>query len=214
MHYIDSLNLVAVGGDLDFGSGMIRSKDEGNSWEYSYLGIWGEAKALSFRTPTEGWAVLGVAGTYMVTTDTARTWHDYYSPDSSAVNDMTFTDSTHGFMVGGKGMILKYNSSIASVKNNSPELPSTYTLFQNYPNPFNPATTIGYELSDASSVVVKVYDVTGREVKTLFRGKQEAGVHTLQFDGEGFASGTYFYELSTSNSKQRTTQLRKMVLLR
>lgn len=214
LHYIDSLNLLAVGGEFDIGASMIQSKDAGMTWEYTYLGIWGEARALAFRTPTEGWAPLGFTGTYIVTQDTGRTWTAFYSPDSSPVNDVTFMDSTHGFMVGAYGTILRFNSSLVNVDSHPVEFPAMPTLYQNYPNPFNPVTTITYALSERTSVVVRLYDATGREMKKLFAGTQEAGVHALDFNGERFASGTYFYELTTNNAGYRTTQVRKMILLK
>jgi hypothetical protein len=150
----------------------------------------------------------------MVTLDTGRTWHDFYTPDSSAVYDVTFTDSTHGFMVGANGTILKYVATIVSVKDNPAELPATPTLNQNYPNPFNPTTFISYQLAASSYVVLRVYDAVGREVKTLFKGNQEAGVHEVEFSGDGFASGAYYYELTAGKPGSRSTQVRKMILLR
>jgi len=214
LHYIDSLNLIAVGGEFDIGASMIRSRDGGRRWDYTYLGIWGDAKAVSFRTPSEAWSPLGFSGTYMVTQDTGRTWSEFYSPDTSAMNDVMFTDSTHGFMVGGRGTILKFNASVVNVDNHQAELPAAPALFQNYPNPFNPTTSISYELSERTTVVMKLYDVSGREVQALFTGVREAGVHSVEFSGEVFASGTYFYELTTSNASRRTTQVRKMILLK
>jgi photosystem II stability/assembly factor-like uncharacterized protein len=214
LHYIDSLNLLAVGGEFDIGASMIQSKDAGMTWDYTYLGIWGEARALAFRTPAEGWAPLGFTGTYIVTRDTGSTWTAFYSPDSSPVNDITFIDSTHGFMVGGYGTVLRFNSSLVSVDSHPLELPASHRLYQNYPNPFNPSTTIAYELSGKTSLVIRLYDASGREVKKLFAGTQEAGVHELDFNGEGFASGTYFYELTTNNAGYRTMQVKKMILLK
>ncbi|MBM2840794.1 MAG: hypothetical protein HW412_1322 [Bacteroidetes bacterium] len=214
LHYIDSLNLLAVGGEFDIGASMIRSSDGGGRWDYTYLGVWGDARAIAFRTPAEGWVPLGFTGTYIVTRDTGNTWAEFYSPDSTPVYDVTFIDSTHGFMVGDEGTILKFNSSLVSVDSHPVEFPAVPTLYQNYPNPFNPVTTITYALSERTFVVVRLYDATGREVKRVFAGTQDAGVHALEFNGEVLASGTYFYELTTTHAGYRTTQVKKMILLR
>jgi len=214
LHFIDSLNLIAVGGDFDYGAGMIRSKNGGESWEYTYLNIWGEARALAFRTPSEGYSPLGFPGTYMVTMDTGRTWTLYYTLDSSGVFDVVFPDSTHGYMVGARGRVFKYDPKIVSAKDTPTELPSIPILQQNYPNPFNPVTAIRYQLPEASYVVLKVYNVIGREVKTLLKGNEDAGMHKVEFNGEGLASGTYYYELTTNIGGTRSTQVRKMILLR
>jgi hypothetical protein len=75
------------------------------------------------------------------------------------------------------------------------EIPATFELGQNYPNPFNPTTQIPFEIKEAGNVTLKVYDMTGREVKTLLDGYQSVGSHTVMFDGAGLASGTYLYKL-------------------
>jgi hypothetical protein len=75
-------------------------------------------------------------------------------------------------------------------------LPSTFHLFQNYPNPFNQATTIKYALRERTPVRLTVYDVLGREVRWLVQEQQDAGVHSVEFRGDGLASGVYIYKLS------------------
>lgn len=77
------------------------------------------------------------------------------------------------------------------------EVPRRFELYQNYPNPFNLETTIEYELPFDSWVSLKVYNVLGQEVKTLFEGFKEAGKHKLTWDarderGRAVTSGVYF----------------------
>ena len=78
-----------------------------------------------------------------------------------------------------------------------------YELRQNYPNPFNPATEIHYSVSGTDPVKLAVYDVLGREVVVLVDERKTGGTYTVRFDGTGFASGVYFYRL-TSGSFPRT----------
>ena len=214
LHFIDSLNIVVVGGDFDFGSGMVVTSNGGRSWEYTYLGIWGEARALSFRTPAEGWAPLGFAGSYMVTTDSGRTWTSLYTPDSSAVYDVTFVDSTCGFLVGESGAIFKYNPNIVGVRENDSPVPRIQKLHQNYPNPFNPVTTISYDLFSSGDVSLRILDIHGREVRVLVKERQMDGEHSYTFDASGFSSGIYFYELVTRHGTFQTVSVRKLVLLK
>lgn len=89
------------------------------------------------------------------------------------------------------------NSGVLAVKNHGTQ-PAIYDLCQNYPNPFNPSTRIEYQLPVSSHVVLRVYDVLGREVATLVNGIQDAGVHAATFDGTRLASGVYIYRLTAS----------------
>lgn len=101
--------------------------------------------------------------------------------------------------------------------NESVELhPRTATLFQNYPNPFNPTTRIKFTLSSQerdgvrSPVTLKVYDILGREVRTLVNENLQAGSYEVTFDAEGLASGVYFYRLETGVF----IETKRLVLLR
>jgi predicted GH43/DUF377 family glycosyl hydrolase len=80
--------------------------------------------------------------------------------------------------------------------------PTSYGLEQNYPNPFNPTTVISYQLPVASWVRLVVFDLLGREVKTLVNEKKEPGAYQVKFDGSGLASGVYFYRLQAGEFSQ------------
>ena len=236
IHFIDSINIIAVGGDFDFGSGMVRSTNAGDSWEYTYLGIFGEGTALAFRSSAEGWSTLGFTGTMMYTLDTGRTWSEIFTPDSTAVYDVVFTDPRHGFVVGKAGTILRYNTAILGMEDlQSLQIPSSIGLHQNYPNPFNPTTTIRFSLpyptSDQANengglsgpagelviVSLKVYDVLGREITTLIHEKKSPGSYEVTFHADALPSGIYFYRLIWNplrGTQDPRVLTRKMVLIR
>lgn len=89
-------------------------------------------------------------------------------------------------------------------------IPSSYALSQNVPNPFNPITTIAYDLPQASNVTLTIYAITGQKVAVLVDGRQEAGHHTVRFDGSGFGTGVYLYRLEAEG----LVETRRMLLLK
>jgi hypothetical protein len=89
-------------------------------------------------------------------------------------------------------------------------IPEEYTLSQNYPNPFNPTTTIDFKVPVNGLVTLKVYDVTGKEVKTLVNEVVNAGVYTVDFDASNLSSGVYFYKILAGDYMD----VKKMVLLK
>jgi hypothetical protein len=90
------------------------------------------------------------------------------------------------------------------------DLPRTFRLHQNYPNPFNPTTTIPFTLDKNGFVELKVYDIIGREVKTLIRKPMFTGSHKVTFDGTGLPSGVYYYRLTLDGQ----LQTKQMMLLK
>ena len=85
-----------------------------------------------------------------------------------------------------------------------------FRLSQNYPNPFNPATTIEYQIPQASFVTIKVYDALGKEVVTLINEEKPAGIHEVNFEPKDLTSGLYLYKISAGEFEQT----RKMLLLK
>ena len=87
---------------------------------------------------------------------------------------------------------------------------ASYKLFDNFPNPFNPTTKIKYQSPELSKVKLTVYDVLGREVKTLVNEEKPAGSYEVEFDGTNLPSGIYFYRIETS----KFSDTKKFVLLK
>lgn len=88
--------------------------------------------------------------------------------------------------------------------------PQEFSLDQNYPNPFNPATQITYALPRSGHVTLRVFNLLGMEVATLFSGIQTAGQHEVQFNAGHLASGVYFYRLAADG----VSLTKKMVLMK
>ncbi|MFC1568989.1 NosD domain-containing protein, partial [bacterium] len=78
-------------------------------------------------------------------------------------------------------------------------IPLEFSLFQNHPNPFNQSTAISYQLSEGCRVMMKVFDVLGREVVTLVDKKQPAGKYRVMWDAFAVSSGIYFYQIKAGD---------------
>ena len=96
------------------------------------------------------------------------------------------------------------------IANHTNNIPRSFFLSQNYPNPFNPITTIEYSIPSRSNVVIKVFDLLGREVATLLNEEKQAGIYKVKFDGSGLSSGVYFYKIQTTDF----IEVKKMILLK
>ena len=94
-------------------------------------------------------------------------------------------------------------------------MPEKFTLHQNYPNPFNPVTTLRYDLPENGNVNITIYDMLGRQVKTLINQNQDAGYRSVVWNatnnyGEPVSAGIYLYQIQAGEYMQT----KKMVLLK
>ena len=208
-------------------SGKIyRTTDIGVSWELVSSGTFENLYDLSFRTSYEGVAV-GGKGTVKYTTDAGSSWNDdsllssitdkdiisiagvdtatatalavsNYSLNSRRSNlnnaSMQNADTTFIIDVTSKPSV--------GIDNEVNSVPSHFTLEQNYPNPFNPSTKIKYSIptnvkGEMSNVILKVYDVLGNEIKTLFDEEKSPGTYEVTWNANDLPSGVYFYQLKT-----------------
>ncbi|MFZ4592013.1 MAG: T9SS type A sorting domain-containing protein [Ignavibacteria bacterium] len=96
------------------------------------------------------------------------------------------------------------------IQNINTEMPSKYSLSQNYPNPFNPTTNMKFSIVNTGEVKLVVYDIQGREVRTLVNEFLKPGTYEAAFDGSVLNSGVYFYKLITGTF----TETKKMLLIK
>lgn len=164
-----------------------------------------------------------IAGNFHVTPlnvnhnfQSAGTWYDYFSGDSITVTD------TQALRPLQPGEFHIYTTRrlpppepgiVVGVAEPAAHAVHQFELRQNYPNPFNPATTINFDLPRASRVTVRIHDVLGREIITLFEGAKTAGAHSLLWDGRDAAgrivsSGVYLLRLEAGEE----VAVRKMMV--
>jgi hypothetical protein len=122
--------------------------------------------------------------------------------------------------------LLDLGETLLAVEETKAGMPNQFVLYQNYPNPFNPSTTIKFQIPNLKSqradsqlefgdwslgfVSLKVFDVLGREVRTLVKEELKAGSYKVTFDASNLASGIYFYRLTAGSF----VDTKKVVLMR
>jgi beta-lactamase class A len=153
----------------------------------------------------------GVAGSY----NYGKTWelvsYGLLSKNCQVITgDMNLLLVSPAYFGVWKLPLSKNNASTSFSKIENNTLPSEYKLQQNYPNPFNPVTRIDYDLPADVNVSIKIFDVAGREIKTLVNENQEAGYYTMEFNASNLASGVYFYRIIAGDF----LEVKRMVLIK
>ncbi|HEY3250149.1 MAG TPA: T9SS type A sorting domain-containing protein, partial [Ignavibacteria bacterium] len=171
------------------------------------------------RYVTSGWDSIGIcdwhlcygAGTYNITSlippGVYETLYVYFSPNNilgtgSCTVRITYQSTTidQDFAVSSYPIGIQQISTVVK----------DFALGQNYPNPFNPVTNIEFSIPKNEYVLLKVYDILGREVKSLVNQNLTAGEYKVDFDAKGLSSGMYYYSLRAGEN----VTVKKMVLVK
>jgi Secretion system C-terminal sorting domain len=128
---------------------------------------------------------------------------DWSGNMSSASNQVEY----HGYLA---------KENLADLFKDTQNTPISFQMLQNYPNPFNPTTSISFSLPEQSNISLKVYDIGGREVKTLAEGFVDNGYYTATFDASGLTSGVYIYRFVANGveSGKSYSQVKRMLLIK
>ena len=127
---------------------------------------------------------------------------------------LSLNTSQHGAVFGEiLNSWLDYHYNFLNI--NDASIPGRYKLFQNHPNPFNPITTLQYDLPEDVNVKIMIYDLMGREVKTLVNNQLSAGYKSVSWNaknnlGQPVSAGMYLYRISAGDFQS----VKKMVLLK
>jgi len=115
----------------------------------------------------------------------------------------------------GKGGIYYYkNSGASGVLNIERNVPDNIEILQNFPNPFNPSTTIEFQLPEEAHITISVYDVLGKEIKTLTDAVMKSGKHSVVWNATKAAAGTYFYHFVVKSKTHSRSFTRRMSLIK
>ncbi|MCE1164311.1 MAG: C25 family cysteine peptidase [Bacteroidetes bacterium] len=190
---------------------------------------WTTALSGTYTVPGTGWQMIDLPIPYFTYNGTSNllveicydnTSYTSYSPvNATSVAGMTYgyyTDNSTGCTMTG-GAVQSYRPNIAmtittalGTGNNPSVIPDMYEMSQNYPNPFNPVTKINFAIPKQGFVTLKIYDVLGREVRTLVNEVKTAGNYSVDFNGAEFSSGVYFYRIESNDF----TDVKRMILVK
>jgi len=195
--YFDRAYFTFISGEM-FGEG-----------DYGYLQIrQGADGPWSTRLTVNGFSVVGPKYVNL----------DEYLDDDEVYLRLLFTsdgeDESFGWYVDDIHLVLNQVMPVVSVEDDY-QLPSAIILHDAYPNPFNPVTTIQYSLPYDAAVVLKIYDLMGREVRSLVNAFTSAGPQSVVWNakddnGNSVSSGVYIYRLET----QGQVYSKKLILLK
>lgn len=190
----------------------------------------GSEKRINIYDSTMDIVITGNFGVQFGTIDPnfSRTgkWYDYFSGDSIIVNDVhsNIPQDAGEFHIYTTVRLPKPEEGILNdvQRDNQKQIVIEFNLEQNFPNPFNPSTEIQFSVKENSHIILKVYDVLGREIKTLINEELNNGKYKIIWNGdnnsgEKVSSGIYLYRIEAifaGNQRGEFIKSRKMLLLK
>lgn len=178
----------------------VRVKDSYGRWSptravrYDFIGIADAQYYIKYANGTT------TPSTEMFLMDSLQNYPVFVAT-SSNIRALSSSDTVYVRVQSDNGFWSQWSQSsgvLTVIQGDNTKVPGEFRLYQAYPNPFNPSTTIAYELPEKSHVLLTVYDVLGREVRTLVDQNEPAGSYRLIFDASNIPSGVYFYRLVVS----------------
>jgi hypothetical protein len=172
------------------------------------------ATATSYRVQVSsdtGFSVLKLDST--ITTDSI------FVPAGRLLNNTKYYWHVRASNIGGNSSYsatFNFTTSLVGILSNS-ELPKAHKLHQSFPNPFNPVTKIKFDLPKSGNVNLIIYDVLGKEVITLYNNILKPGFYEVEFNGNDFPSGVYFYRIAIHSDKLLNDEFidtKRMVLIK
>lgn len=170
------------------------------------LDTMGTNAGIIFEAPN-AYAGLGVFANYIYAANGAPAVGDF---DGDGRNEFIFGQRDDFNFIQKPVYLYESDSFVVSNENRGGEIAEEFRLNQNYPNPFNPTTQISYTIPKAGLVELKIYDMLGREIRTLVKERQAAGLYSLNFDASSLSSGLYIYRLISGEY----VETRKMTLIK
>ena len=196
---------------------ILRSTNWGRTWTANVQYLTSE-HLRSIDSYLNKVTVCGDNGKIMTANDWGFTFVDQLNGENRHFYGVSLRQSNIGVVVGevgtaGTGAPLYYttmNGGFVGITQTGTETPKNFSMSQNYPNPFNPTTKINFAIPKQGLVTLKVYDMLGKEIKTLVNEVKSAGSYTVDFNGSQFSSGVYFYKIQTGDF----SEVKRMMLVK
>jgi photosystem II stability/assembly factor-like uncharacterized protein len=196
---------------------FLKTTDGGITWQeklFSQSHYY--VQGIGFVNDSVGWIGGTNAHPTYTSSDGGNTWLN--AGFGNRINRFRFVNDSVGYAVGVT-VYKMTRTAVSSVLETPINSPTAFALHQNYPNPFNPSTLLSFDLPQPGEVRLDVYDMQGRQVKTVAAGAYAAGHHSVKWygtnnTGVAVSSGVYFYRLTLQSAATPFVQTRKMVLVR
>ncbi|MDZ7316303.1 MAG: YCF48-related protein [candidate division KSB1 bacterium] len=201
MKFVDLSTGYAVGS----GGAIFKTTNQGIKWEKIDAGVFEELRSIDFISPRVGWAV-GNNGLILKTENSGQDWISIISSTRRRFTSIRVHPDGSGIIVGDGGTVL-VNRRLKDVVRSTGK-PQHYDLLRVFPNPFNESAQIIFKAAHGGPIEIKVYNLLGKEVTTLFSGILEEGEHRFIFNAGNLPSGLYFCRLLTDEK----STVQKMML--
>jgi len=207
-------------GYIDVNSYIFKTTNGGNYWSpgpYNTVNF----NEINFINKYTGYAA-GISydglgydknGVIYKTTNEGLNWSLQFSEFGKGVNKVFALDSSYIWTSGVQNSVYRSTNGggiIIGINNFAENIPKEYSLEQNYPNPFNPVTKIVFNIPEQENVILKVFDMLGKEIQTLVNEPLRGGRYSFDFEGNNLPSGVYYYQLKTGDF----IETKKMMLIR
>lgn len=209
---------MGCGTDGHNGSRFYRTTNGGANWAVSQFANLIVLETVTMTGTSKGWLTgltSDLRGNIYTTSNGGTNWVlQFSSTQPMPLTKLITYDSVTAWAISNNGIILKYGDITGSPLTGV-GVPSYFYLHQNYPNPFNPSTKIKFEIPSYIEtsrwvVTLRIYDILGREVRTLVNENLKPGVYEADFNASDLPSGVYFYKLDAGEFSETN----KMILLK
>ena len=191
---------------------ILKTINGGINWNQIIIPTSNSIYSMNFSSVNTGYVSCN-GGQILKSTNNGNNWFLQTTGTGSILRSIFFINDLTGYCSGDNNTVLKTTDGggapigITPISN---EVPIDFRLEQNYPNPFNPVTNINFSIPKAGFTSIRIYDITGRLVQTLFETQLAPGSYKADWNASQMPSGIYIYRIESGSF----IQSRKMILLK